>query len=286
MNDRADRWIGWTTTSCVAVLALIAATVSYLHMHDLAASHGQPGWVAALTPLSVDGMIVAASTTLLAESRSGIRGGILPWALLLIGSVASLAANVAFAEPTLTGRVIAAWPSFALIGSNEMLMRQVRRSAAMPSRPQKSSSVRHIRARSGSSKPVLAPRAMAKGRRRRADGSGRIVAGRDLRRLAWQWPQANRAPDGSLPSGKDIASQFGRHERWGGSSSDQARRVSCRHLKGVRLVATWTGPAVGRRYGFVISTGVITLAPLVDFQMPPRISRLLPLTTVPLDSSR
>jgi hypothetical protein len=28
---------------------------------------GQPGWVASLTPLSVDGMIVAASTTLLAE---------------------------------------------------------------------------------------------------------------------------------------------------------------------------------------------------------------------------
>jgi hypothetical protein len=31
---------------------------------------GQPGWVAALTPLSVDGMIVAASTALLADSRS------------------------------------------------------------------------------------------------------------------------------------------------------------------------------------------------------------------------
>jgi hypothetical protein len=30
--------------------------------------------VAALTPLSVDGMIVAASTTLLADSRSGVRG--------------------------------------------------------------------------------------------------------------------------------------------------------------------------------------------------------------------
>jgi hypothetical protein len=35
--------------------------------------HGQPVWVAALTPLSVDGMIVAASTTLLADSRSGGR---------------------------------------------------------------------------------------------------------------------------------------------------------------------------------------------------------------------
>ena len=112
------------------MLALIAGTVSYLHMHALVASHGQPGWVAALTPLSVDGMIVAASTTLLAESRAGSRGGALPWALLSAGSVASLAANVAVAQPTVTGRLIAAWPSFALICSYELLTRQVRRGAA------------------------------------------------------------------------------------------------------------------------------------------------------------
>lgn len=30
-----------------------------LHMHLLVELHGQPGWAAALTPLSVDGMIVA-----------------------------------------------------------------------------------------------------------------------------------------------------------------------------------------------------------------------------------
>jgi hypothetical protein len=126
VRGRADRWIRRTTIGCVAVLALIAGTVSYLHMHSLVVLHGQPGWVAALTPLSVDGMIVAASMTLLAESRSGGRGGSLPWALLVLGSAASLAANVAVAEPSVIGRMIAAWPSFALIGSYELLMRQVR----------------------------------------------------------------------------------------------------------------------------------------------------------------
>ena len=103
MSGRADQWIRWTTTACVGLLALIAGIVSYLHMHMLVALHGQPGWVAVLTPLSVDGMIVAASTTLLSDSRSGSRGGVLPWALLVVGSVASLAANVAVAEPTVTG---------------------------------------------------------------------------------------------------------------------------------------------------------------------------------------
>jgi len=130
MTRPADRWIQWTTTGCVGLLAVIAGTVSYLHMHTLVELHGQPGWVAALTPLSVDGMIVAASTTLLADSRAGERGGVLPWALLVVGSAASLAANVAVAQPTAAGRVIAAWPSFALIGAYELLMRQVRRNAA------------------------------------------------------------------------------------------------------------------------------------------------------------
>ena len=71
MSGRADSWIRRTTIGCVALLALIAGTVSYLYMHMLVARHGQPDWVAALTPPSVDGMIVATSATLLAESRAG-----------------------------------------------------------------------------------------------------------------------------------------------------------------------------------------------------------------------
>ena len=117
MNPAADRWIRWTTIGCVELLALIAGTVSHLHMHTLVARHGQTGWVATLTPFSVDGMIVAASTVLLADSRTGRRGGVLPWALLVAGSIASLAANVAVAESTLIGWVIVAWSSFALTAS-------------------------------------------------------------------------------------------------------------------------------------------------------------------------
>jgi hypothetical protein len=73
----SDQWIRWTTTGCVALLVLTAETVSYLHMHMLMELYGQPGWVAALTRFSVDGMIVAASTTLLADrlvKHSGVAG--------------------------------------------------------------------------------------------------------------------------------------------------------------------------------------------------------------------
>jgi len=207
VTGRADRVIQMTTTGCVALLALIAGTVSYLHMHMLVAMDGQPGWVAALTPLSVDGMIVAASTTLLAESRAGSRGGVLPWTLLTIGSIASLAANVAVAEPAVTGRLIAAWPSFALICSYELLMRHVRRTgASMPAR-------RAVDRAASRRSLVTAASQTSAGTRpsRRPDDR----AGLALQREAWRWAREKRAADGSLPSGREIALRYGRQERWG-----------------------------------------------------------------------
>jgi hypothetical protein len=105
------------TTASVVVLAGIAAVLSYKHMYILVRQYGETSWTAALLPVSVDGMIVASSMTLLADSRNGRRSGFLPWTLLVIGSMASLAANIAVAEPSIVGRVIAAWPSCALIGS-------------------------------------------------------------------------------------------------------------------------------------------------------------------------
>jgi hypothetical protein len=93
-----DRLVRWATSASVVMLALIAASVSYRHMHELALIHGESPWSAVLVPLSVDGMIVASSMSILLASRSGSRGGWLPWTLLAIGSLASLAANVAVAE--------------------------------------------------------------------------------------------------------------------------------------------------------------------------------------------
>lgn len=49
-----------------------------------------------------------------------------------------------------------------------------------------------------------------------ADGSARLsMPAPELRREAWRWALDHRAEDGSLPSGRAIAGQYGRHERWG-----------------------------------------------------------------------
>ena len=131
----------------------------------------------------------------------------MPWALLAVGSVASLAANVAVAEPTATGRVIAAWPSFALIASYELLMRQVRRAAEAGASRRRSGGVR--------SRPAGALSAGRPGVAQRDAGERPAGRGREAQVLAWQWALANRSGDGSLPSGRDIGGQHGRHERWG-----------------------------------------------------------------------
>jgi Protein of unknown function (DUF2637) len=215
VSGRVDRWIGWTTTGCVGLLALAAGTVSYLHMHLLVELEGQPGWVAALTPLSVDGMIVAASTTLLADSRAGRRGGVLPWALLVTGSAASLAANVAVAQPAVAGRVIAVWPSFALIGAYELLMRQVRRHAAGAGTRQRRTPVPQVpRQEAGGEVAPRLPRRSSRSDPGHGD-SGQAAVGRGLQQQAWRWALAHQASDGSLPSGLEIARQHGRHERRG-----------------------------------------------------------------------
>jgi len=193
MTWPTDWWIRWTTTGCVGLIALIAGTVSYLHMHTLVELHGQPGWVAALTPLSVDGMIVAASTTLLADSRAGERGGTLPWALLVAGSSASLAANVAVAQPTAAGRVIAAWPSFALIGAYELLMRQVRRSAAAKRQQRKPAPQTSARAGGEAVPRLLLQPSGAGTREERPHG-----ASEDLQRQAWHHCSPTRRATSSI----------------------------------------------------------------------------------------
>jgi hypothetical protein len=184
----------------VVLVAGIAAVVSYQHMHELAVRYGESWLGAALIPFAVDGMIVASSMSILLASRYGRRGGVLPWILLVMGSLASLGANVAVADPALIARVIAAWPSFALIGAYEMLMGQIRQSRAV----------------NGQAEDVREADLSPSGS---ADGEGQTKRARErieeLHRSAWRWAQDNCGPDGRLPSGKAIAVRFSRSARWG-----------------------------------------------------------------------
>lgn len=113
------------TAAAVLVVAVTAAVTSFQHQHALALAAGESETAALLLPLSVDGLALAASLVLLDQRRSSRPTGALPWLALGLGITASIAANVAAAEPTVTGRLVAAWPPVALALSFELLLRQV-----------------------------------------------------------------------------------------------------------------------------------------------------------------
>lgn len=114
-----------TTTAAVVVVAGVAAVVSYSHMQQLAQEAGE-GWRSWLIPVSIDGLVVAASMVLLTRRRAGVPGGALAWGALAAGVLASLAANMADARPEVTAVLVAGWPAAAFAVAFELLLQQRR----------------------------------------------------------------------------------------------------------------------------------------------------------------
>lgn len=102
----------------VLVQALIAAALSFAHLHDLAAAAGQDGWKAWAYPVSVDLLLVAAWRRL--RSGGSKAAG---WGWFLVALTASLGANIATAGlldlhtvPAWLRILVAGWPAVAFLG--------------------------------------------------------------------------------------------------------------------------------------------------------------------------
>ncbi|MGW3123826.1 DUF2637 domain-containing protein [Streptomyces sp. NPDC001107] len=102
----------------VLIQAVIAAALSFAHLHDIAAAAGQDGWKAWAYPISVDLLLVAAWRRL----RSGDAKGS-GWCWFVIALTASLGANVATAGlldmthvPAWLCILVAGWPAVAFLG--------------------------------------------------------------------------------------------------------------------------------------------------------------------------
>jgi hypothetical protein len=93
-------------------------------------------------------------------------------------------------------------------------MRQVRRGAAGRGQSPRTKPSPRLPGQEHGSNAVPRQRHPASGP---GSGNGRArgVGGQDVQRQAWQWALANQAADGSLPSGREIARRYDRHERWG-----------------------------------------------------------------------
>ncbi|MEU0821426.1 DUF2637 domain-containing protein [Streptomyces mirabilis] len=102
----------------VLVQAVIAAALSFAHLHDVASAAGQDGWKAWAYPVSVDLLLVAAWRRL--RSGDAKAAG---WCWFVIALISSLGANVATAGlldldqvPAWLRILVAGWPAVAFLG--------------------------------------------------------------------------------------------------------------------------------------------------------------------------
>jgi hypothetical protein len=108
----------------ILVQAVIAAALSFAHIHDVAEAAGQGGWKAWAYPVSVD-VLLAVAWRLMRT-----RGGAAAWLWFLVAMAASLGANVAtsgvmdLTNPPVWLRVIVAgWPAVAFLGGTLLVHR-------------------------------------------------------------------------------------------------------------------------------------------------------------------
>ncbi len=105
------------------IQAVIAAALSFAHIHDIAEAAGQTGWKAWAYPISVDVLLVMAWKRVReAEEGESIAAARL-WFWLSLA--ASMSANVATAgvvdlenPPTMLRVLVAAWPVLAFFGGS------------------------------------------------------------------------------------------------------------------------------------------------------------------------
>ncbi|WP_239160227.1 DUF2637 domain-containing protein [Virgisporangium ochraceum] len=121
VRRRTDRMLLLATAGFVGGLAVVAGAISFAHMRELALDHGQLGWKSYAFPISVDGLEIVASLFLVAQRRAGRPTGWVPWAALIVGTAASLAANIAVGGADPVGKALAGWPALSMLAAIKLL---------------------------------------------------------------------------------------------------------------------------------------------------------------------
>ena len=113
----------------VTVLAMIAAAGSFTHIRDTAAQHGQEGPMSWAVAVCIDLTCVMAARERQRDKQQGVVTRRLSWPTVVLagGVLLSLAANLAQAQPTTWGRIVAAVPPAAFLVAVSMIERRAAR---------------------------------------------------------------------------------------------------------------------------------------------------------------
>jgi hypothetical protein len=105
------------------IQAVIAAALSFAHIHDIADAAGQHGWKAWAYPISVDLLLVMAWKQIREAAEGESKRA--PWVWFLLSMAASIGANVGTAgvldlehPPTILRVLVAGWPVLAFFGGS------------------------------------------------------------------------------------------------------------------------------------------------------------------------
>ena len=124
-GNRADR-VDWTQATIfpgVALIIAVIAAASYDHEFILARGNDQAGWVAAVLPVSVDGLLLVASVAALWGIEHGLRRPWRPYTALAVGMVATVGANLySGLHYVWLQRAVSVWSGVAVVLAAEVGM--------------------------------------------------------------------------------------------------------------------------------------------------------------------
>ncbi|MFG2057845.1 DUF2637 domain-containing protein [Micromonospora sp. NPDC048930] len=118
-------------------VGIMAGAAAFTHVHDLTVAHGQPDWIGWANAVAVELMAIYLGLEIRARRRVGRPVGMVG-VLLVAFALLSLAAQVAEAEPSVWGWIVAAVPSLAFLALVKVVLSSVPAAppAAEPDQPQ------------------------------------------------------------------------------------------------------------------------------------------------------
>jgi len=105
------------------ILGGIGAAAGFTHTHNWAASNGQTGWLAWATAVVIEGMAIVAGFEIHHDRAAG-RSYTFPAVVLVFGVAVQMTAQVAKAEPSPAGWLVAAMPALGFLAVVKLLMRR------------------------------------------------------------------------------------------------------------------------------------------------------------------
>ncbi|MFL6125425.1 DUF2637 domain-containing protein [Actinophytocola sp.] len=161
-QTRAARVEAAAQVTIMLVMGVTAACASFTHIHDLTVRYGQQSWMGWANAVVVELMSIAAGLELRRRKRTGQHTGFV-YLVLCAAALVSLAAQVAEAQPSVWGWIVAALPALGFLAVVKIVLSRTPAASgpdpvdASPARPDRTADRTGSPVRSAALSPVVPP---------------------------------------------------------------------------------------------------------------------------------